>query len=88
MEPNEFTHDQRLAVLVRACSDRDPDAFDLSLLPDGSLRIRGPYATACYPASNWAERFSMHLRQGYFTRPAQSPTVARQPAAGSGGTGP
>jgi hypothetical protein len=62
--------------------------FELDVLPDGSRRIKGPYATACYPAAKWAERFSAHLRQGLFTRPPRRPVVSRQPAPASGGTGP
>jgi hypothetical protein len=62
--------------------------FELDVLPDGSRRIKGPYATACYPAATWVERFGAHLRQGLFTRPPRRPAVARHPAPASGGTGP
>lgn len=77
-----------LAALVRSEGHANLSEFTVKVLPDGSLRIKGPYAAACYPADGWAARFALHLRQGLFTRPAEPPVVATQAAPASGGTGP
>ena len=77
-----------LAKLVRQHLGDGAPAFELKILSDGSRRIKGPYASACYPAASWVVRFCDHLELGYFVRPARAPTVARQPAPASGGTGP
>ena len=78
---------QLVESLVRAHAHEDPSGFSVQVLSNGALRIKGPYATACYPVAGWTERFTVHLRQGLFTSPALPPTVSRQPAPASGGTG-
>lgn len=88
MSELEVTARAMFSALVRSEAGSDPSQFTLKVLPDGSLRIKGPYAAACYPLDGWAARFTLHLRQGLFTQPTEPPVVAPQPAPVSGGTRP
>jgi len=67
-----------LSNLIRS-TGRDPGQFQVSLEPDGFVRVVGPRGTACYPRENWFTRFSRHLDRAFFDAGLVAPQGPRFP---------
>lgn len=80
---NDLSPNERLSISnLLLASGRDPDSFQVTLQPDGLVRVRGPSGTAFYPRDNWFSRFARHLEKSFFD-PAPPPAAPRVVRAGA-----
>lgn len=79
----DLTPNERLSLAnLLLASGRDPGSFQVTLRPDGLVRVSGPRGTAFYPRENWFSRFARHLDKSFFD-PAPPPAAPRLVRAGA-----
>ena len=60
---NDIT--QLIHAIVRF-TGRAPEGFQVAVLEDGSIQVRGPHGAAFYPQQAWLSKFTRHLHRGFY----------------------
>jgi hypothetical protein len=59
--------------LVRL-NGRDADAFEASILDEGSIAIHNATTAVYYAPEGWVSKFNRHLHRGFFDAPLHAAT--------------
>lgn len=62
-ESNQLTRFARSIVRLHGGA---PEEYTAAQAADGTVRVQGPSAAACYSCEGWTTKFIRHLRSGFF----------------------